>query len=158
MSSSTNVSRTTSSKTENEKLIRNLYAVAEAQDSSGFVALFADDGYFWDVSAGAKYSGYDIGKTVEIYAAAFPDMHRELESFYVQGDIVIVELSLNGTHDGPLALTAGVIPASGRKMHTPCCDVFHLKDGKVQSFHCYTAATVLFAQLGVLDNLGAAIR
>ena len=60
-----------------------------------------DDGYFWDVSAGKKYYGRDIGKTVEVYAKAFPDMHRELYDFYVKDDEnkVIVELSLNGTQD-----------------------------------------------------------
>lgn len=144
--------------TDNERLIRKLYEVAEVQDASGFVALFNHDGHFWDVSADAKYFGSDIGKTVDIYSMAFPDMHRELEAVYVTGDTVIVELSLNGTHRGPLALAAGTIPASGKKMHTPCCDVFRVKNGKVQSFHCYTAATILFAQLGVLGNLGAAMR
>ena len=125
--------------TENEHLIRQLYAVAELKDSAGFASLFSADGYFWDVSAGAKYYGPDIGKTVDVYATAFSKMHRELEQFYVIGDVVIVELSLNGTHDGPLALAAGTIPASGREIHTPCCDVFHLENGKVKSFHCYTA-------------------
>jgi hypothetical protein len=33
-----------------------------------------------------------------------------------------------------------------------------LKDGKVQSFHCYTAATILLGQLGVLANLEAAFK
>ena len=144
--------------TENEHLIRQLYAVAELKDSAGFASLFSDDGYFWDVSAGAKYYGPDIGKTVDVYATAFSKMHRELEQFYVIGEVVIVELSLNGTHDGPLALTAGTIPASGREIHTPCCDVFHLENGKVKSFHCYTAGTILFGQLGVLANLGAAFQ
>ena len=144
--------------TENEHLIRQLYAVAELKDSAGFASLFSDDGYFWDVSAGAKYYGPDIGKTVDVYATAFSKMHRELEQFYVIGDVVIVELSLNGTHDGPLALAAGTIPASGSEIHTPCCDVFHLENGKVKSFHCYTAGTILFGQLGVLANLGAAFQ
>lgn len=144
--------------TENERLIRELYDVAEVKDSERFVSLFTDDGYFWDVSAGAKYYGKDIGKTVDVYAAAFPDMHRALEKIYVTGDVVIVELSLNGTHNGPLVLPAGTIPATGNEMHTPCCDVFHLENGKVKSFHCYTAATTLFGQLGVLANLGAALQ
>ena len=144
--------------TENTNLIRKLYAVAELKDSSGFASLFSDDGYFWDVSAGAKYYGPDIGKTLDVYATVFSKMHRELEQFYVIGDVVIVELSLNGTHDGPLALAAGTIPASGREIHTPCCDVFHLENGKVKSFHCYTAGTILFGQLGVLANLGAAFQ
>jgi predicted ester cyclase len=139
----------------NEEIIRNLYHVAEVKDVSGFIKLFTEDGYFYDVSAGQKYYGLDIGKTVDIYALAFPDMHRELYSVYTSGDRVIVELSLNGTHKGPLALPAGTIPPTGKEIHAPCCDVFHLVSGKVKSFHCYTAATILLGQLGVLGNLGA---
>ena len=141
----------------NEAIIRELYRVAEIQDAAGFAAMFTDDGYFYDVSAGAKYYGDDIGKTVDVYARAFPDMHRALDVVYVTGDVVVVELSLNGTHKGPLALPAGTIPPTGAEMHTPCCDVFHLEDGKVKSFHCYTAATILLGQLGVLGNLERAI-
>ncbi|MFY0579989.1 nuclear transport factor 2 family protein [Cystobacter fuscus] len=144
--------------TTNEQVIRALYEAAEVQDVKKFVSLFADDGYFYDVSAGQKYRGAEIGLTVEIYATAFPDMHRELDQFYVHGDVVVVELSLNGTHRGPLKLPAGTIPATGKEIHAPCCDVFHLKDGKVQSFHCYTAATILLGQLGVLPNLEAAFK
>jgi ketosteroid isomerase-like protein len=43
-------------------------------------------------------------------------------------------------------------------MHAPCCDVFHLKDGKVTSFHCYTAATIILGQLGVLGNLAESFQ
>src|SRR6218665_1311483 len=107
--------------TLNEKIIRELYESAEVQDTARFVSLFAEGGYFWDVSAGAKYYGADIGKTVDIYATAFPDMHRALDKFYVNGDVVVVELSLNGTHRGPLALPAGTIPATGNEIHAPCC-------------------------------------
>jgi ketosteroid isomerase-like protein len=142
----------------NEEVIRELYRTAEVKDVAAFVALFAEGGYFWDVSAGAKYYGADIGKTVEIYATAFHDMHRELGNFYVTDDVVIVELTLNGTHTGPLSLPAGTIPATGKEMHAPCCDVFHLKDGKVTSFHCYTAATIIMGQLGVLGNLAASFQ
>jgi hypothetical protein len=42
-----------------------------------------------------------------VYAEAFPDMHRELYQVYVSGDMVIVQLALQGTHLGPLVLPAG---------------------------------------------------
>lgn len=142
----------------NEQIIRGLYQVAEVQDARKFASLFTEDGVFYDVSAGVKYRGNDVGKPVEIYATAFPDMHRELYDLYVSGDIVVVELSLNGTHKGPLVLPAGTIPATGKEIHAPCCDVFRLKDGKVQSFNCYTAATILLGQLGVLTDLGGALK
>src|SRR5258705_7759651 len=150
----------TTSISTNEKVIRELYRTAEVKNTKAFVSLFTDDGYFWDVSAGVKYYGSDIGKTVDVYATAFPDMHRELIDVYVNDDenLVIVELTLNGTHKGPLALPAGTIPETGNVMKTPCCDVFHIENGKVKSFHCYTAGTIMLGQLGVLGNLGAVLQ
>lgn len=144
----------------NEQVVRELYHLAEAtsKDTPKFVSLFAEGGYFYDVSAGKKYYGNDIGKTVDIYATAFPDMHRELYDFYFEGDVVVVELSLNGTHKGGLAIPAGTIPPTGKRMKAPCCDVFHLKDGKVISFHCYVAVPILLEQLGVFMNLEAAVK
>lgn len=154
---STHSSVSTEEESLNERVIRELYEAAESKEIDRFVSLFAADGYFHDVSAGQKYFGHEVGKPVEIYAEAFPDMHRALESIHAKGPLVVVELSLNGTHRGPLALAGGSIAATGREIHTPCCDVFHLERGKVTSFHCYTAATVLFGQIGVLNNLSAAI-
>src|SRR5260370_10826249 len=96
----------------NEQLIRRLYHLAEAasKDTQQFVSFFADGGYFYDVSGGKKYYGSDICLTVDVYAAAFPDMHRELNIFYFDYNVVIVELSLHGTHKGHLALPAGTNP------------------------------------------------
>ena len=144
----------------NAAVIRDLYASAEAaaKNTPHFISLFADGGYFYDVAGGKKYYGKDIGLTVDVYASAFPDMHRELDSMYFNGDVVVVELSLNGTHQGDLPIPIGVIPPTNKEIHAPCCDVFHLKDGKVVSFHCYVAVPILLAQLGVLANLSAAAR
>ncbi len=143
---------------KNEQIIRNLYQLAEDPKIKEFVDLFTSDGYFYDASIPKKYFGADIGRTVEVYAKAFPDMHRELYDVYVTGDTVIVELSLNGTHNGPLELPMGTIPATGKKMSAPCCDVFQLTDGKVRIFDCYPSGTVILEQLGVIKNLGAVLK
>jgi predicted ester cyclase len=144
----------------NEKTVRKLYSLAEAnsKDTPGFVAMFGEGGYFNDVAAGVKYYGNDIGVTVDIYAKAFPDMHRELYHVYTVDDVVVVQLSLNGTHKGDLDLPKGIIPPTGKKMSAPTCDVFHLKDGKILSFDCYVAVPILLEQLGVFLNLQAAFR
>jgi predicted ester cyclase len=144
----------------NEQAVRRLYGYAEAahKDTPKFVASFTQDGYFYDVAAGRKYYGQDIGVTVDVYAAAFPDMHRELYQMYFSDDLVVVELTLNGTHKGDLTLPAGVIPPTHKEMHAPCCDVFHLVDGKVKSFHCYVAVPILLEQIGVFMNISAALK
>jgi ketosteroid isomerase-like protein len=126
----------------NEQIIRNAYKVAEIKDIPGWVACFTEDGTFTDKSTGVTDRGpNELGRVVKIYAKAFPDMHRELYDVYVAGDVVIVELSLNGTHKGPLELPTGTIPATGKRMKAPCCDVFRLKNGKIQSFNCYPVIT-----------------
>jgi ketosteroid isomerase-like protein len=145
----------------NEQIIRRAYEMAELKDVKGWVDSFTPDGTFTDMSIGFTYRGPDgpsgLGKTVEVYAQAFPDMHRELYRFFHDGDAVIVELALQGTHKGPLSTPMGVLPATGKRMDAPCCDVFRIVNGKIKSFDCYPSGTVIFAQLGVLSDIEAAI-
>lgn len=69
---------------ENEEIIRRAYQRAEDKDIEGWVDSFTPDGTFTDQSIGVLYSGPDeLGQTVENYALAFPDMHRELYRFYM---------------------------------------------------------------------------
>lgn len=35
-------------------------------------------------------------------------------------------------------------------LDAPCCDVFRLRDGRIQLFDCYPSGTVILSQLGVL--------
>ena len=141
----------------NEEIIRALYVVAR-EGTQEVPSLFTQNGYWWDVPAGVKYHGDDIAHAADIYSAAFPDMHRALDELYVDGDVVVVQLSLNGTHQGDLPIGLGTIPATGREFHVPCVDVFSLEDGKVSAFDCYYAGTIMLAQLGVLGNLEASLR
>jgi steroid delta-isomerase-like uncharacterized protein len=135
---------------DNEAIIRKAYQTAEDQDVAGWIAAFTEDGTFTDESIPHTYRGpAELGKTVEVYAKAFPDMHRELHSFYVVGDIVVVQLHLQGTHTGPLESPAGTVPPTGKRMDAPCCDVFELVDGKIKRFDCYPEASVIARQLGL---------
>ena len=89
----------------NEQIIRRAYELAEKVDVKGWTECFTPDGTFTDMSIGVTYRGPDgptgLGKTVEVYAKAFPDMHRELYRFFSLGDVVVVELALQGTHRAP---------------------------------------------------------
>ncbi len=98
----------------NEQIVRRAYELAEKVDVKGWVESFTSDGTFTDMSVGITYRGPDgptgLGKTVEVYAKAFPDMHRELYRFFSVGDVVVVELALQGTHKGPLPTPMGILP------------------------------------------------
>jgi ketosteroid isomerase-like protein len=144
---------------DNEQIVRRAYQVAEDMDMAGWVAAFTDDGTFTDESVGVTWKGpKELPVQVENYARAFPDMHRELYQVYVSGDIVVVQLSLQGTHRGPLGMPGGTLPPTGNRMDAPCCDVFELAEGKIKRFDCYPSGTVIMTQLGVIGNLGAALE
>jgi ketosteroid isomerase-like protein len=142
----------------NEQTVRKAYQIAEDVDIEGWLAAFTEAGTFTDESVGVTYRGRDRAFPVENYARAFPDMHRELYQVYVSGDIVVVQLALQGTHDGPLSVADGTLEPTGNRMDAPCCDVFELADGKIKRFDCYPSGTVILSQLGVLGALNAAVR
>ena len=63
--------------TASEAATRKAYQVAEDKDISGWVNCFTEDGTFTDESIGVTYRGpKELGRTVEVYATAFPDMHE----------------------------------------------------------------------------------
>jgi ketosteroid isomerase-like protein len=142
---------------DNEQIVRQAYKTAEDVDIEGWLAAFTEAGTFTDESIGATYRGRDRAFPVENYAQAFPDMHRELYRIYATGDIVVVQLALQGTHNGPLSVNGGTLEPTGKRMDAPCCDVFEVVDGKIKRFDCYPSGSVIFAQLGVLGDLNAAI-
>jgi ketosteroid isomerase-like protein len=144
---------------DNERIVRKAYQIAEDKDLEGWVAAFTDDGTFTDESIGVTYRGPDgLPVQVENYARAFPDMHRELYQLYVSGNIVVVQLALQGTHLGPLSLPFGTLPPTGKRMDAPCCDVFELADGKIKRFDCYPEGSIILTHLGVIGNLSAALE
>lgn len=140
----------TSTEAKNEQIIRQAYQIAEAKDLKGWVDAFTSEGTFTDESLGVTYRGEALAQTVAVYAKAFPDMHRELYRVFATGDTVIVELALQGTHLGPLPLPGGTIQPTGKRMDAPCCDVFQLKGGKIQSFNCYPSAEASAPTAGLL--------
>jgi ketosteroid isomerase-like protein len=142
----------------NIEVVKRAYEIAEQKDYEGWRDSFTADGVFTDNSVGITYQGDSLAGPVVNYATAFSNMHRELYHIYQEGNIVIVQLSLQGTHDGPLQLPFGTLPATGQRMDAPCCDVFELEDGKIKRFDCYPEGSVIFAQLGVLTNLSAALN
>ena len=137
--------------------VRNAYAVAERKDLEGWINLFTRNGVFVDNSEGATTVGRTLAEPVRNYGTAFSNMHRELYRICVDGNVVVVQLALHGTRDGPLQLPFGELSATGKKMDAPCCDVFELEDGKIKRFDCYPEGSIIFAQLGVLNNLDAAL-
>lgn len=133
----------------NESIVRRAYQIADDVDIPGWTALFTEDGTFTDVSVPFTYVGNTLDKPIADYAKAFPDIHRVLERFFVAGNMVFVQLRLQGTHLGPLVTPSRTIPPTGKRIDVPCADVFELEHGKIKRLDHYPEYTVIASQLGV---------
>ena len=96
-----------------------------------------------------SYQGDNLGGLVVSVATYFPDIHRELHRVNVLGDMVAVELSIQGTFLGPLETPAGIIKPTGAKVNGPCADFWYLRDGKIERFDCYIMFDTMRSQMGL---------
>src|SRR5215203_5347801 len=60
-----------------------------------------------------SYRGDKLGDLVVSVATYFPDIHRELHRVNVLGEMVAVELSIQGTFLGPLQTPSGTFEPTG---------------------------------------------
>ncbi|SOB87113.1 Ketosteroid isomerase-related protein [Sphingomonas guangdongensis] len=139
---------------QNVDIVRRLYTVAEGStfDAGEIASLFAADGYMRDMATGTFFRGQAIAECIGGLLKALPDLHREPVQVYSVDDVVVVELTMKGTHTGALPLASGTLGPTGRAIDVPSCDVFRLQGGKIVSFHCYNEASVMQEQLGVGSN------
>ncbi len=85
------------------------------------------------------------------FGNAFPDLHIEKERAFGQGDWVSVELTITGTHKGPLPGPGGeTIPATNKPVRFRNSIITKYEGGKIAEEHRY------FDQLGLMAQLGLA--
>ncbi len=146
--------------TDAETVVRAAYHAAEGNvlDVAGFIDLFAEDGVFNNVVAGETYRGEHLGDLVVFMANLAPDLHRELHRVHVAGNVVAVELSIQGTATGPFPTPAGVIQPTGARLDIPTADFWYVENGKIKEFNCYVGVSVMLAQLGVQPDFASAVN
>jgi ketosteroid isomerase-like protein len=144
---------------DNEAIVRAAYHAADGDvlDVAGFVAGFAEDGVFNNVVGRESYRGEHLGDLVLAMAKMIPDVHRELHRVTVVGDVVAVELSIQGTFLGPLETPAGIVEPTGARIDVPTADFWYLRDGKIQTFNCYVGISIMLAQMGVMPDFASAV-
>jgi hypothetical protein len=133
----------------------------DSLDPQGFMDLFAADGVLngiGGVDGQDSLRGTQLSGLIVFLAQFLPDIHRELKKITVSGDVVCIELSIQGTFLGPFQTPAGPIQPTGAKIDFPTADFWYLRDGKIEVFDCHIAFTTLFAQLGVLPDYASAVR
>jgi steroid delta-isomerase-like uncharacterized protein len=82
------------------------------------------------------------------WAKAFPDSKATFNNAFASGTTVVLELTWQGTHTGPLETPAGTIAATGKRIEVRGCVVSELVGDKTKVQRHYFDMATLLEQIG----------
>lgn len=133
-------------------VVREHMALEVAHDWDGVIATFAHPRYEMH-GGGQLFDGEDA---VRRYFAAsrtpFPDQGNEVIDIAADGDSVLVEFWLTGTHLGPLRLGGRVVEATGKSFRVRMAASFEFAPGSEK----IVCERPYFDQMAVVRALGIA--
>lgn len=131
------------------ELLRANTELMNAQSWDRYMATFAED-VVWedDILPEPLVGRAAAAQTMEMFYAAFPDLHFEVERAFACGNQGAVAWRVTGTHEGDFA----GIPATGRRINYHSGGIVELRDGKISHIRTYVNTGVIMQQLGVLPG------
>lgn len=135
---------------EREKLLAMARESVDAwnrHDADGTVANAADDIVHHDAGVGMEIHGKaELRDLAQRYITAFPDLHVEITSTTCEGDRLVQEWIVTGTHDGELM---GAAPTHRHVEFRGCAVAEVGEDGLEHRSAQYWEALPMMNQLGM---------
>ena len=116
-----------------------------AHDADAVVDTFADGGTYTDPRHPDGLTGEAISEHVAGLCDAFPDLSFDVERRVSADDVVLVEWTMRGTHEGPLE----DLPPTGETVALPGTNVITVGEEGLTSVRGYFDNRTLMEQLGV---------
>jgi steroid delta-isomerase-like uncharacterized protein len=113
-------------------------------------ASITPDFVYDEVATKRKVQGFE--QTVAFWkewAQAFPDSKATFHGASSSGNSVVLEVTWNGTHQGPLQTPKGAIPATGKRIDIRACVVVEVAGEKVRQLRHYFDMATMLEQLGL---------
>lgn len=124
------------------EVVERLTEVINQHDPSSGRDLFAADAHL--VTAGGRVLTLPgLAQLLHDTVTAFPDMRVRVDRVIVDGDIVVTEEVMEGTHDGDFA---GLAP-TGKRVALPLCHVTRVVDGRIVERVAYHDTAGVLRQL-----------
>jgi steroid delta-isomerase-like uncharacterized protein len=124
------------------EVLERLVATINTHDAAAGRELYAPDARA--VSAAGRHLDLDgVDAILHTTVAAFPDLRVQVVRWVVEGDVVVTEEVMEGTHRGPFA---GLEP-TGRPISLPMLHVTRVCDGRIVERVAYHDTAGILRQL-----------
>jgi steroid delta-isomerase-like uncharacterized protein len=120
-------------------------------DAEAFAALYARDAVVTDPQYLEPLRGRaEVEKDIAQFLTAFPDLDVSFGRPIVDGTKHAFEITMKGTHTGPLVGPEGEIPATNKTVELPVGVFAHVdEDGRIRDERRYYDVASIFGQLGL---------
>jgi steroid delta-isomerase-like uncharacterized protein len=135
-----------------DQVTRKAVEALNRHDADGYASLFSPDAVVHDPMYTEPLKGRDaIARDMTGFFAAFPDLEARLIRTIGDATGYAVEMSIRGTHEGPLAGPDGTIPATHKRAEFPAASVARLDtQGQIAEERRYYDLAGILHQLGVM--------
>jgi steroid delta-isomerase-like uncharacterized protein len=102
-----------------------------------------------EIATGRKVQGADqVIPIWQGWATAFPDSKATFHAAHVSENTVVLEMTWQGTHKGPLQTPRGAIAATGRRIDLRACAVVDIVGDKAGAQRHYFDMATILQQIG----------
>ena len=130
---------------------RGIVEAFNASDWEGYSAALAPDCVYDEVGSSRNFQGTDeIIACLKSWKEAMPDVTGTINSALATGNSVVLEITWEGTHTGPLEVPSGTVEATGKHQTTRAGWVLEFADGKNTVSRHYFDMLSFLQQLEVL--------
>ncbi len=139
-----------------QELINTAHGVVDAFNDSDWersAALLARDSLYSEVGTQRRLQGStEIIPALQGWKEAMPDVKGTVTNAVAASGKVVLEVTWEGTHTGPLAGPSGTIPASGKRQVTLSAWVFEFEGDKIKESRNYFDMLSFLQQIGALPG------
>lgn len=144
-------------------VVKELYEAFNAKDLPKMRALWAKDAVYCSPADGYRREGVDaiMEYTANGLIRPFPDARGTVNRMVVDGDQVVMDVTIEGTNSGPYARvtdTGGIaeMPPTHRRICGHAVEWFTVKDGLITEDRIFFDRMEMMIQLGMMPKPGTA--
>ena len=135
------------------QVARGVVDAFNRSDWEGCKAALTSDSLYDEVATSRSVQGVsEIIPCWQAWKEAMPDVKGTVTNAVATGNTVVLEVTWQGTHTGPLQSPTGTIPATGRQQTTRASWVQNFDGGKIKESRHYFDMLSFMQQLGLLPQ------
>jgi len=89
-------------------------------------------------------------RALQEWKKTMTDSKGDVTKAFGTGNLVALEITWTGTHNGPFIGPGGTVPASGKRQTTPAAMIVKFQGDKVKEIHHYFDMVTFLQQIGAM--------